>query len=149
MHRIMLAIVLPSGLECGAFTLKLFMVVILLSWQINGQHHCLILKNRIKKAKLYCIFLSNISSRIGWVFQEKLKKYRSRSTECIKAVARICLPFLVETQIHNEHSFARRDSSKKLVYVRFEASVKKYPVDTDKGGFDLQWLASFNFQYWM
>lgn len=136
-RRVTLAIVLPSGIECGNFSLRVINGGGCLEVTVKWPTPLLDLSMMHKK------WLTGVSSPyqvyhpeyIG--FQESMKKLRCKSTDWIESMTRIPLPFTVETHIHDKHNLGWRDNSTKLLYVRLKAAVEQYAVHTDKEKFDL------------
>lgn len=73
---------------------------------------------------------------------EEQSFYSSRSYKglglAIESMARIPLPFAVETHIYDNQNLSWCDNGMKLIYVRLKSTVEQYALQNDKDLFDIQ-----------
>lgn len=136
-RRITLAVILPSGVDAGGFSLRVVDGGQFLEITVKWPRPLIDLNLMHKKwlggpDSTYQVYHPEF---IG--FQEGMKKLRQKSTDWIESLARIPLPFPVETHIHDKHNLAWRDDSTKLLYIRLKASVEQYAVNSDKEQFEV------------
>lgn len=69
-------------------------------------------------------------------FEMALKELRSRSSDLVESVARIPLPFPVQSHIDASYNLAWKDSEAKMVYVDLKAFIEDYSVQKNKKSFE-------------
>ena len=129
--RLTVAIILPSGVGSGQFSLRV---------GEGGRHLELMIrwpKPLIDIYKMHKKWLTNERQNYKDYhpeftgFVEALRNYRARSVDWIESHTRIFLPYVVETHIQEKHNLAWVDDTTKMLYVRLRAFVEQYAVEND------------------
>lgn len=137
-RRISVAILLPSGVGSGDFTLRVVDGGEFLELTVCWPPTLIDLEIMHKKwlrPDAPGGFQTYHPKLIG--FESALKAMRSHSSEIIESTARIRLPFPVQTHIDGKFNLAWRDNSSKMVYVDLKAFVEDYAILKDAEEFEV------------
>ena len=137
-RRITAAVVLPSGVESGDFSICVAPGGMSLEITVEWPEPLVDLTIMHRK------WLSGGSTGDFQVFHPKytgfehaLKNVRDRSSDTVVSVARIPLPFPVQTHIDSKFNLAWRESSTKMVYIEMKAFAEQYSVVNDEDEFEV------------
>lgn len=70
-------------------------------------------------------------------FEQTLKTLRERSTDIVKTITKISLPFPVETHMVSQFALAWRDDTTRAIYVRLRATEEDYAVKNNSVEFEV------------
>ena len=75
------------------------------------------------------------TKRVG--FEASLKELRARASEDIESVARISLPFAVQTRINSKSDLGGINDPTRIVHIDLKADVDLYATAHDEDAFEL------------
>lgn len=70
-------------------------------------------------------------------FQQALKQLRSRMSQIVESVAKISLPFPVQTHIDSKHNLNWKGTTVRMVYIELKAVVEEYAHVKDSESFEI------------
>ena len=135
--RITVAIVLPSGVGTGNFSLRILENGMSIELKVVWPNPLANLNIMYRK------WPSDPTDPIKKYhpkmieFESSLNELRDRSSEFIESYARIPLPFCVQTHIERKNHLAWRDSAVKMVYLYLKATMEDYVVLHDNEEFEI------------
>ena len=132
--RVTVAIVLPSGVGRGQFSIRVAEggrhLELMVRWprpliNISLMHKKFLISTGETYTDYHPEFLG---------FMDALRKLRARAADWVETTTRIHLPFVVESHFKKEN-LAWKDDETKMVYVRLKAFVEEYAVENDTDNF--------------
>ena len=134
--RLTVAILLPSGVETGCFSVRVAddgeYLELRVAWpkplaDVRALHRKWLPKEGeeasvIKNSNLELKFLG---------FEKSLKRLRERSDKAVASVARISLPLPAQPHITQKHNMAWTESSALIAHVDLKAFVEDYALAND------------------
>lgn len=127
--RVTLCINLPSGVSSTGFSVRLLeggdILEVTVTWPALMVDTALLHRKWTRVSPDDTNHMNGYHSEIVG-FEHALKGLRNNTTDQGSSVARISIPFPVETYIVSQNALARRDDSTRSVYIRIKAVVDDY-----------------------
>ena len=70
-------------------------------------------------------------------FENALKIHRKKSSDSVESLARIALPFPVQTHIEKRYNLGWKDDCTRMLYVDLKAYEQSYAILQDENSFEL------------
>lgn len=137
-RMITVAIILPSGIGPGDFSLRVVEggreLELTVQWpnpltDLDTMHKKWLLSNGLDHMERYH------PKYLG--FEAALKHFREHSTDKIESFALFPLPFAVQTHIHGRYNLGWKDNAARMVYVDLKAYDEMYAVLRDENSFEM------------
>lgn len=137
-NRISLAILLPSGVTVGNFSYRVLEggreFELTVRWpdpmvDLDMMHKKWLTEDGPGRMEKYH------PKYIG--FEHALKVFRSRSSDRVESLARIALPFAVQTHIECRNNLGWREDRSRMLYVDLKAYEQQYAEIKDENSFEL------------
>lgn len=138
--RLAVAILLPSGVGAGDFTVRVIedgdVLEISVDWpkplvEISFMHKKWLLMDDSRFTDFHPKYLG---------FEVSLRGLRENINDKVTSTARIGLPFSVQSHIDSKHNLAYKDNNSRLVYVDLKAADESYALLNDISEFEFVWL---------
>lgn len=132
------AVVLPSGIEPGKFSVRVMEggteLHVTVVWpnplaDVHTMHRKWLHSDGPDKLEVYH------PRFVG--FDNFLKSLRARSTDNIESTAKIPMPFPVQTHIYGKYNMGWRESSTRMVYVELRGFEENYGAHNDDSSFEI------------
>lgn len=135
--RITVSIILPSGVNAGDFTIRIIEDGDVLELTVDWPKPLVDISFMHKKwLQDYASNFTDFHPKfLG--FEASLRKLRENLSDKVVSVARIGLPFSVQSHIESKHNIGFRDDTSRLVYVDLKAVEEKYAIVNDVSEFEI------------
>ena len=133
---ITVAIVLPTGIETGNFSIRIVEDGKCLLLVVQWPDPLIDLRMMHKKWLSHTNGSEMYHPKVTG-FEAGLKRLRKRTIDYIESSAHILLPFAVQSHILSKHNLGWRDNGTKMVYVDLRAAVEQYAVVNDDNEFEI------------
>ena len=137
-RRITVAMLLPSGVEQGMFSVSVVdggrFVEMVVQWP-NALVRMDVLHRKWLSTRLIGHRLEMYHPKIVG-FERALKGFRRQASDNVESTCRIPLPFTVETHIAEQTNLAEKNSSVRIVYNDLKAAVDSYAAGSNSAAFE-------------
>lgn len=137
-RRLTVAILLPSGVYPGHFSVRVAdggcILNVTVTWpsplvDLTHLHRKWLQSKGPERMEMYH------PKMIG--FEKFLKSCRSRNVDSVESMAKITLPFKVQTHISEKYHLGWNDNTARIVYVELRGHEENYGAVKDDGSFEI------------